>query len=168
MEAKVERVSGAEISAEAAEWIEAFDDVVVGEGPQAAAELLAALRQRAREAGIPTPGVLTTPYLNTIPKHQELPYLSFSSIFLLKGTGPLRAEAAMPEQRRAALPAGEGAGAELKGWARPGWGGPGWSETGTNRAAANRTRPDGGSHSLKPRRRFASTPGGQRHFSVYR
>jgi pyruvate dehydrogenase E1 component len=74
MEAKVERVSGAEISAEAAEWIEAFDDVVVGEGPQAAAELLAALRQRAREAGIPTPGVLTTPYLNTIPKHRELPY----------------------------------------------------------------------------------------------
>ena len=32
------------------------------------------LRQRAREAGITTAGELTTPYLNTIPKHEEVPY----------------------------------------------------------------------------------------------
>ena len=38
------------------------------------AELLEALRQRAREAGITTASELTTPYLNTIPKHEEVPY----------------------------------------------------------------------------------------------
>ena len=38
------------------------------------AELIAALRQRAREAGISTPSALTTPYVNTIPKHEEVPY----------------------------------------------------------------------------------------------
>ena len=32
------------------------------------------MRQRAREAGISTPSALTTPYLNTIPKHEEVPY----------------------------------------------------------------------------------------------
>ncbi len=56
------------------EWIEAFDDVVVAEGPERSAELLEALRQRAREAGITTASELTTPYLNTIPKHEEVPY----------------------------------------------------------------------------------------------
>src|ERR1700684_4155457 len=61
-------------SEEVAEWIEAFDDLVVGEGPIQGAELIAALRQRAREAGISTPGALTTPYLNTIPRHEEVPY----------------------------------------------------------------------------------------------
>src|SRR5665213_2343330 len=61
-------------SAEVAEWIEAFDDVVAGEGPQRGAELLAALRERAAEAGIATPLPVTTPYANTIPKGEELPY----------------------------------------------------------------------------------------------
>src|SRR5579862_6464677 len=56
------------------EWIEAFDDVVVAEGPERSAELLEALRQRAREAGITAASELTTPYLNTIPKHEEEPY----------------------------------------------------------------------------------------------
>jgi pyruvate dehydrogenase E1 component len=60
-------------SAEVAEWIEAFDDVVAADW-QHGAELLAALRQRAREAGVPAPTELTTPYRNTIPKHDELPY----------------------------------------------------------------------------------------------
>jgi pyruvate dehydrogenase E1 component len=41
---------------------------------QHSAELLSALRQRAREIGVPTPGELTTPYRNTIPKHDEVPY----------------------------------------------------------------------------------------------
>jgi len=35
---------------------------VVGEGHEQAAELIAALRQRAREAGISTSSALTTPY----------------------------------------------------------------------------------------------------------
>ena len=56
------------------EWIEAFDDVVVAEGPERSAELLEALRQRAREAGITAASELTTPYLNTIPRHEEVPY----------------------------------------------------------------------------------------------
>jgi pyruvate dehydrogenase E1 component len=63
-----------DFSQEVAEWIEAFDDVVVAEGPDQGAELLDALRQRAREAGISGPSQLTTPYLNTIPKHEEVPY----------------------------------------------------------------------------------------------
>src|SRR6201996_2771051 len=61
-------------SEEMAEWIEAFDEVVVAEGAEHGAALLTALRQRAREAGINTPGELVTPYLNTIPKHEEVPY----------------------------------------------------------------------------------------------
>src|SRR6201995_5926067 len=61
-------------SEEMAEWIEAFDEVVVAEGAEHSAELLTALRRRAREAGINTPGEVVTPYLNTIPKHEEVPY----------------------------------------------------------------------------------------------
>ena len=61
-------------SEEVAEWIEAFDEVVVAEGAERSAELLTALRRRAREAGINTTGELITPYLNTIPKHEEVPY----------------------------------------------------------------------------------------------
>jgi len=60
-------------TAEVAEWIEAFDEVVATDWEHSA-ELLSALRQRAREAGVPTPGELTTPYRNTIPKHDEAPY----------------------------------------------------------------------------------------------
>jgi pyruvate dehydrogenase E1 component len=60
-------------AAEVAEWIEAFDEVVAADWQHSAA-LLGALRQRAREIGVPTSGELTTPYRNTIPKHDELPY----------------------------------------------------------------------------------------------
>ena len=74
METKLALPVQSKFSEEVAEWIEAFDDVVVGEGPVQGAELIAALRQRAREAGISTPSALTTPYLNTIPKHEEVPY----------------------------------------------------------------------------------------------
>lgn len=63
-----------DLAEEIAEWIEAFDDMVVAEGPEQGAELLAALKQRGREAGINLPGELNTPYLNTIPKHEEVPY----------------------------------------------------------------------------------------------
>src|SRR5579875_384915 len=61
-------------SEEVAEWIEAFDEVVVAEGAESGASLLEALRERAREAGIDTPGELVTDYRNTIPKHEEVPY----------------------------------------------------------------------------------------------
>ena len=63
-----------DFSQELREWIEAFDDVVVGEGPEQGAELLTALKQRAREAGISQSSELVTPYVNTIPKHEEVPY----------------------------------------------------------------------------------------------
>ncbi len=55
------------------EWIEAFDDVVAADWENGA-ELVEALRRRAREAGVPTPSDVTTPYRNTIPKHDEVPY----------------------------------------------------------------------------------------------
>src|SRR5579875_1847108 len=71
---KVSNPAGSDFSQELREWIEAFDDVVVAEGPDQGAELLSALRQRAREAGISQPSQLTTPYVNTIPKHEEIPY----------------------------------------------------------------------------------------------
>jgi pyruvate dehydrogenase E1 component len=62
-----------DFKAEMSEWIEAFDDVVAQDWEQGA-ELLGALRTRAREAGVPTPSEMTTPYRNTIPKHDEVPY----------------------------------------------------------------------------------------------
>jgi pyruvate dehydrogenase E1 component len=62
-----------DMTAEVAEWIEAFDEVVAKDWEQGAA-LLSALRTRAREAGVPAEGSLSTPYLNTIPRHDEIPY----------------------------------------------------------------------------------------------
>jgi pyruvate dehydrogenase E1 component len=62
-----------DLTAEVAEWIEAFDEVVANDWEQGAA-LLSALRTRAREAGVPATGDVTTPYQNTIPKHDEVPY----------------------------------------------------------------------------------------------
>ena len=62
-----------DMTAEVAEWIEAFDEVVAQDWEQGAA-LLTALRSRAREAGVPAVGEVVTPYVNTIPKHDEVPY----------------------------------------------------------------------------------------------
>jgi pyruvate dehydrogenase E1 component len=62
-----------DLTAEVAEWIEAFDEVVANDWEQGAV-LLSALRTRAREAGVPAPGDVVTPYQNTIPKHDEVPY----------------------------------------------------------------------------------------------
>ncbi len=73
MTTKLEDAAKQDFAAEMSEWIEAFDDVVAQDWEQGT-ELLEALRQRAREAGVPTPSELTTPYQNTIPKHDELPY----------------------------------------------------------------------------------------------
>src|SRR6201985_1060023 len=62
-----------DMTAEVAEWIEAFDEVVAKDWEQGAA-LLSALRTRAREAGVPALGDIVTPFQNTIPKHDEVPY----------------------------------------------------------------------------------------------
>src|ERR1700733_4610219 len=73
MTTKLEEVAKQDFTAEVSEWIEAFD-AVVDDDWEHGAKLLEALRQRAREAGVPTPSNLTTPYRNTIPKHDEVPY----------------------------------------------------------------------------------------------
>jgi pyruvate dehydrogenase E1 component len=59
---------------EIAEWIEAFDQVVDEEGASRGTQLLQALSKRAREAGVDVPVQLNTPYLNTIPVDEEVPY----------------------------------------------------------------------------------------------
>jgi pyruvate dehydrogenase E1 component len=59
---------------EVEEWIEAFDQVVDEQGPSGASRLLDALTQRARASGIDLPIQLHTPYVNTIPVSEEVPY----------------------------------------------------------------------------------------------
>ena len=73
MTMKLETPAQTDFSEEMSEWIEAFDDVVANDWEHGA-ELLGALRQRAQQAGVPTQNELTTHYLNTIPKHDEVPY----------------------------------------------------------------------------------------------
>ena len=62
-----------DFTAEVAEWLEAFDQVVKAE-PAQGAELLGALRQRASETGVKVGGAVVTPYRNTIRKEDEVPY----------------------------------------------------------------------------------------------
>src|SRR5215469_2696057 len=73
MTTKLETPAAQDFTEEMSEWIEAFDDVVADNWEHGAA-LLNSLRQRAREAGVPTPSETVTPYRNTIPKHDEVPY----------------------------------------------------------------------------------------------
>jgi pyruvate dehydrogenase E1 component len=73
MPTKLDEAVKQDMTAEVAEWIEAFDEVVAQDWEQGAA-VLSALRTRAREAGVPAEGAIITPYLNTIPKHDEVPY----------------------------------------------------------------------------------------------
>ena len=59
---------------ETAEWIEALDQIVEGAGPDRATFLLDQLTDRARENGVSVPARTATPYVNTIPAWQDLPY----------------------------------------------------------------------------------------------
>ena len=59
---------------EVTEWLEAFDQVVEGDGKNRGCELLDALIHRAREAGVEVPVQFNTPYVNTIPVDEEVPY----------------------------------------------------------------------------------------------
>src|SRR5271157_5866481 len=59
---------------EVAEWIEAFDQVVDDEGTSRGSELIEALIERARASGVEVPIQLNTPYINTIPVEEEVPY----------------------------------------------------------------------------------------------
>jgi pyruvate dehydrogenase E1 component len=73
MTMKTEVPAKADFSAEMAEWIEAFDEVVAEEWENGA-EILKALRQRGREAGVVVQYETATPFRNTIPKYDEVPY----------------------------------------------------------------------------------------------
>lgn len=58
---------------ELAEWQEAFDELVARHGVERAARLLERLLERAQLRGA-SPPPITTPYVNTIPPQQEVPY----------------------------------------------------------------------------------------------
>jgi len=59
---------------ETQEWLESLDEVVEGLGPARVNFLLEKLEERARIHGINTVRSLTTPYVNTIPPAEDLPY----------------------------------------------------------------------------------------------
>ena|SRR5579863_502783 len=53
------------------EWIESFDEVLRDSGPEVAIQILQRLRAHARGAGVHVPFTARTPYVNTIPVHQQ-------------------------------------------------------------------------------------------------
>jgi pyruvate dehydrogenase E1 component len=59
---------------ETSEWLEALDQILDEAGPDRAAYLLDTLLQRASNAGVSIPSKINTPYMNTIPVHEESPY----------------------------------------------------------------------------------------------
>src|SRR5271170_5903378 len=59
---------------ETSEWLEALDGLVEEGGAERAAYLLARLTDRAALYGVETPSGLKTPYINTIPVDEEVPY----------------------------------------------------------------------------------------------
>ena len=59
---------------ETSEWLEALEGVVEEEGSERASYLLGRLIDRAAEHGVARPMRLTTPYINTIPVEEEVPY----------------------------------------------------------------------------------------------
>ncbi|HEX5695002.1 MAG TPA: pyruvate dehydrogenase (acetyl-transferring), homodimeric type [Acidimicrobiia bacterium] len=56
---------------ETGEWIDSLDAVVAGQGPDRARFLVAKLIERAHETNVGMAGVITTPYINTIPPEEE-------------------------------------------------------------------------------------------------
>jgi pyruvate dehydrogenase E1 component len=59
---------------ETSEWLEALDQIVDEAGPDRASYLLEKLFDRASGFGVRVPSKINTPYLNTIPSHEEAPY----------------------------------------------------------------------------------------------
>jgi pyruvate dehydrogenase E1 component len=59
---------------ETSEWLEALEQVVDQAGPGRASYLLKTLLERAAAFGVTTPLKLNTPYVNTIPAGEEVPY----------------------------------------------------------------------------------------------
>ncbi len=59
---------------ETSEWMESLEQVIDEAGPHRAAYLLQSLNERAAEFGVTAPLKLVTPYINTVPKDEEVPY----------------------------------------------------------------------------------------------
>src|SRR5579884_3070512 len=59
---------------ETSEWMEALDQVMDEAGPERAAYLLKTLLDRAADFGVSAPQSIVTPFVNTIPAHEEVPY----------------------------------------------------------------------------------------------
>jgi pyruvate dehydrogenase E1 component len=59
---------------ETAEWLEALDQILDGAGPERGRFLLERLAQHAKAQGVEVPTKINTPYYNTIPVEQEVPY----------------------------------------------------------------------------------------------
>ena len=59
---------------ETAEWLEALDQILDGAGPERGRFLLERLAQHAKAQGVVVSNKVNTPYLNTIPVEQEVPY----------------------------------------------------------------------------------------------
>jgi pyruvate dehydrogenase E1 component len=59
---------------ETQEWLEALDEIIDETGPDRASYLLQQLLDRASNFGVTAPLRLNTPYLNTIPADEEVPY----------------------------------------------------------------------------------------------
>jgi len=61
----------AEQEIENAEWRESLDYVLQQHGPERVCQLLRLLQVRAQEQGVSIPFTANTPYINTIPRHQQ-------------------------------------------------------------------------------------------------
>src|SRR6185295_3677309 len=59
---------------ETAEWVEALDQIIDEVGPDRASYLLEKLSQHARATGVELPIQHNTPYINTIPPEEDVPY----------------------------------------------------------------------------------------------
>ena len=59
---------------ETREWLEALDEIIEEYGPERANFIIDRLIERAHENGVVLPPKVTTPYVNTIPVEDELPY----------------------------------------------------------------------------------------------
>lgn len=59
---------------ETAEWLESIEAVLRIQGPERATFLLEALLNKVRASGVQTSGGIHTPYVNTVPVDQEVPY----------------------------------------------------------------------------------------------
>ena len=60
--------------AETQEWLEALDQIIEDGGPERARYLLERLVASASKQGVPATIGTTTPYVNTIPVEEQLPY----------------------------------------------------------------------------------------------